>query len=182
MITNTKYLGLQIDSQLKWDKRIDTIKTKANRSLGLIKYTKKYLPSDVLNKIYRGIVEPQLSYGCSIWDCCGESKISALQTIENIGNFGKVKSMFSELGVDIPDAVIDRENRIGRKTMDANEKHKQQVIVRFTTWRHRTTVYRTREKIKSIKIRLDLTKPRLDLLSSANNVLKTTRTTMLLQT
>ena len=51
MITNTRYLGVQIDSKLNWDKHIDTIKTKANRALGLIKYSKKYLPSDVLNKM-----------------------------------------------------------------------------------------------------------------------------------
>ena len=43
MITNTRYLGVQIDSKLNWDKHIDTIKTKANRALGLIKYSKKYL-------------------------------------------------------------------------------------------------------------------------------------------
>ena len=41
MITNTKCLRLQIDSQIKWDKHIDTIKTKANRSLGFIMYAKK---------------------------------------------------------------------------------------------------------------------------------------------
>ena len=58
MITNTRYLGVQIDSKLNWDKHIDTIKTKANRALGLIKYYKKYLPSDVLNKMYRGIIVP----------------------------------------------------------------------------------------------------------------------------
>ena len=61
MVTDTKYLGLQIDSQLKWDKHIDAIKAKGNGFLGLIKYAKKYLPSDVLNKIYRGIVETYLS-------------------------------------------------------------------------------------------------------------------------
>ena len=61
MTTDLKYLGLQIDCQLKWDKHIDTFKTKANRSLGLIKYAKKYLPSDVLNKSHRGIVVPRLS-------------------------------------------------------------------------------------------------------------------------
>ena len=66
VITDTKYLALQIDNQLRWDEHIDTIKTKANRSLGLIKYAKKYLPSDVLNKMYRGIVEPHLSYCCSV--------------------------------------------------------------------------------------------------------------------
>ena len=49
VITDANYLGLQIDCQLKWDKHIDNIKTKTNRSLALIKYTKKYLPSDVIN-------------------------------------------------------------------------------------------------------------------------------------
>ena len=39
MIANTKYLGVQVDSQLNWDKHVDTIKTKANRALGLIKYS-----------------------------------------------------------------------------------------------------------------------------------------------
>ena len=83
MITNTRYLGVQIDSNLNWDKHVVTIKTKANRALGLIKYSKKYLPSDVLNKMYRGIVEPHLSYCCSVWGCCSESKIDVLQKIQN---------------------------------------------------------------------------------------------------
>ena len=60
MIANTKYLGVQVDSQINWHKHVDTIKTKTNRALGLLKYSKKYLPSDVLNIMYRGIVEPQL--------------------------------------------------------------------------------------------------------------------------
>ena len=83
MITNTRYLGVQIDSKLNWGKHIDTIKTKANRALGLVKYSKKYLPSDILNKMYRGIVEPHLSYCCSVWGCCSESKLDVLQKIQN---------------------------------------------------------------------------------------------------
>ena len=47
MIANTKYLGVQVDSQSNWDKHVNTIKTKANRALGLIKYSKKYLPFDM---------------------------------------------------------------------------------------------------------------------------------------
>ena len=69
--------------QLKWDKHIDTIETKADRSLRLIKYAKKYLLSDVVKKIYRGIIEPHLSYCCSVWDSSSESKISVLQKIQN---------------------------------------------------------------------------------------------------
>ena len=33
IITNIKYLGVQIDSQLNWGKHIDTLKIKANRAL-----------------------------------------------------------------------------------------------------------------------------------------------------
>ena len=33
--------------------------------------------------MYRGIVEPQLSYCCSVWGCCSNSKINILQKIQN---------------------------------------------------------------------------------------------------
>ena len=53
MITNTRYLGVQIDGNLNWDRHIDNIKAKTNRALGIIKYSEKYLPSDVLNEMYK---------------------------------------------------------------------------------------------------------------------------------
>ena len=85
----------------------------------------------------------------------------------------KVKEVFNELEVDIPDAVIDRAHRIGPITAGKNGKSKQQVIVRLTTWRHRTAIYRARKKLaSSIRIRLDLTKTRLDRLNRANELLK----------
>ena len=40
MIAVTRYLGLQIGSQRKWDKHIDTIKAKGNRGLGLLSMLK----------------------------------------------------------------------------------------------------------------------------------------------
>ena len=58
MIVNTKHLGLRVGSLLNWDKHVDAIKTKATRAFRLIKYSKKYLPSDVLNEMYRGVFEP----------------------------------------------------------------------------------------------------------------------------
>ena len=75
MIANAKYLRVQVDSQLNWDKHVGAIKTKANRALRLIKHSKKYLPSNVLNKMHRGIVEPQLRYCCSVWGCCSNTKL-----------------------------------------------------------------------------------------------------------
>lgn len=76
----------------------------------------------------------------------------------------KVKQMFKKLNVNVPDAVIDRAHRIGNRN---------QMIVRFTTWRHRTLVYRARKKPESpYKIRLDLTKKRLSTVIATNDVLQ----------
>ena len=50
------YLGVQIDDKLQWDHHIEQVKAKALRALGLIKHAKKFLPSGVLQKMYRGIV------------------------------------------------------------------------------------------------------------------------------
>ena len=49
---------------------------------------------------------------------------------------------------------------------------KQQVIVRLTTWRDRTAIYRARSKAGNVKIRLDLTRKKLSLLNAANTILK----------
>ena len=52
-------------------------------------------------------------------------------------------------------------------------KATQQVIIRFTTWRHKTIVYRARKNApKHIRFRLDLTKKRMELLIQANEMLK----------
>ena len=40
-------------------------------------------------------------------------------------------------------------------------KRYRQIIVRFTTWHHRTEVYRARKNSDKYRIRLDLTKERL---------------------
>ena len=66
MITNTKYLGVQIYDKLQWDRHIKQVKAKALRALCLVKHAKKFLPSVDLQKMYRGIVEPHFSYCCSV--------------------------------------------------------------------------------------------------------------------
>ena len=86
----------------------------------------------------------------------------------------KVKKIFKEdLKVDISDSVIDRAHRIGKEREDTetSKKHRA-IIVRFTTWRHKTAVYRARKKCNDYKFRLDLTHRRAKLLEKANEWLK----------
>ena len=69
--------------------------------------------------------------------------------------------------------VVDRAHRIGRIYKDrTSNKNCKGITVRFTTFRHRTMLYRARSKLKGVKVRLDLTKSRYDLLNNANNRVK----------
>ena len=73
----------------------------------------------------------------------------------------EIKCLFSEASINVPDACIDRAHRVS-KTDDT-------VIVRFTTFHHRTMFYRKRKKLKNgVKVHLDLIKARLDLLIKAS--------------
>ena len=77
----------------------------------------------------------------------------------------EIKSLFSEASINIPDACVDCAHRVSE--IDDT------VIVRFTTFRHRTMFYTKRKELKNgVKIHLDLTKARLELLIKASKYIK----------
>ena len=72
-------------------------------------------------------------------------------------------------------------NRSGRKYEVEEEDEngvvtgvsiRQQLIVRFTSWKSRTSVYRNRKKSKSLRYKIDLTKRRVNLLAKARQSTK----------
>lgn len=81
----------------------------------------------------------------------------------------KITGMCKEAKLDIPDVVIDRAHRIGNEYENNFNVKCKSIIVRFTTFRHRTRFYRAKKKFKKgIKVKLDLTKKRHKLLVEAN--------------
>ena len=85
-----------------------------------------------------------------------------------------MKSLFKEAKVDIPESVIDRAHRIGSRYLDASSNNYcKSIIIRFTTFRHRTMFYRAKNKLKrGVRIKLDLTKSRYGLLKRAKDHVK----------
>ena len=83
LIKNVKYLGVQLDSNLDWDQHMKVLCGKVSRAIGFLKYAKKFVPKDTLIQMYRGIVEPHFRYCCSVWGSCGETKLQALQKLQN---------------------------------------------------------------------------------------------------
>ena len=47
MIGSNKYLGVQIDSELKWREHVPFAIDKISRAMGMLKYAKKYLPLEI---------------------------------------------------------------------------------------------------------------------------------------
>lgn len=85
----------------------------------------------------------------------------------------KVKLVFNDLpDVNIPNCSFDRAHRIGRKVENIDGVEKQQMIVKFTTWRHRSMVYFNRKNLRNHKVYIDLTKRRFDLKKLADEIVK----------
>ena len=83
MIGSNKYLGVQIDSELKWREHITFAIGKISRAMGMLKYAKKYLPLEIVKNMYTSIVEPHFRNCCSVWGCCGETLLDKLQKLQN---------------------------------------------------------------------------------------------------
>ena len=71
-----------------------------------------------------------------------------------------VKSITEESSSEIPDVVIDSAHRIGKAYTDKTSGVKcKSIIVRFTTFRHRTMFYHSRKNLKrNVKVKLVLLK------------------------
>ena len=62
-----KDLGIQFQSNLKFDQHITTIVNKANQLLGLIKRSFCYMDKTLFLKLYKSLIRPHLDYGNSVW-------------------------------------------------------------------------------------------------------------------
>ena len=81
---HTKYLGIHISKDLKWNKHIDVTTAKANRSLGFLKCNLKISSSVLREKAYMGFVRPQIEYDAAIWDPRPRAENNGAQKIEMV--------------------------------------------------------------------------------------------------
>ena len=80
---NIKYLGVQIDENLKCKNHIKSVTDTDSRAIGFLKYAKHFLPDAVIKSLYTSIVEPHFQYCCSVWGCCNFTDILQFQRLQN---------------------------------------------------------------------------------------------------
>ena len=83
IVTKIRYLGVQVDNSLDWNKHIKVISSKVSRAIGFLKYAKNILPIASVKTLYTSIVESHFRYCCSVSGCCGATTINRLQKLQN---------------------------------------------------------------------------------------------------
>ena len=77
-----KDLGIYIQSNLKWDLQVRNCTSKANRTLGLIRRSFKYLNHDNLKLLYTSFVRPRMEYAVSSWFPYFQKDIVELEKVQ----------------------------------------------------------------------------------------------------
>ena len=65
--TNERDLGVQIDPDLMFNKYVETVTSKANRMLGMIRLAYTYKDGGTIKKLYTSLFRPILEYGNTAW-------------------------------------------------------------------------------------------------------------------
>lgn len=80
--TDEKDLGVIFDQNIKFDIHVNTVVSKANRVLGLIKRTFTILDKSIVVKLYKSLVRPILEYANVIWYPTKLSQSRALEKVQ----------------------------------------------------------------------------------------------------
>ena len=65
---SAKYLGISIDSKLKWKPQYNSLCKKANGVLAFLRRNFHSCPTQIKNNCYKTLVRPILDYGGTVWD------------------------------------------------------------------------------------------------------------------
>ena len=77
-VEHIKFLGVVLDTKLRWDKHILILKGKISRGLGAISKGKKYLNISSLITLYYGMIYPHLLYCIESWGNASDIYLNTL--------------------------------------------------------------------------------------------------------
>ena len=66
-VSDAKYLGIQIDNKLDWNKHISTVAARGQSKLAFLNRNLKRCPKKLRDTAYISLIRPALEYSCSVW-------------------------------------------------------------------------------------------------------------------
>ena len=81
-VTEAKYLGVTLSSDLKWNTHITEVAAKANQTLGFVRRNLKISSPVIKTRVYAGLVRPKLEYAASVWDPHTATNVYKLEKVQ----------------------------------------------------------------------------------------------------
>lgn len=81
-VSEFRYLGLTITSNLSWTPHVSNIIGKANKRLGYIRRSLKLASSETKLTAYKMLIRPLLEYACEVWDPHVKYLVSNLEQVQ----------------------------------------------------------------------------------------------------
>ena len=81
-VSQAKYLGIIITSDLRWNAHINYISLKENRSVGFLHRNRKVSSIQIKTQAYFTFVRPILENSCTVWDPYTVTQINQLEMIQ----------------------------------------------------------------------------------------------------
>ncbi|KAL9698958.1 hypothetical protein quinque_002399 [Culex quinquefasciatus] len=78
-----KYLGVWLDSDLKWEYQIGKLNSKLSQVAGIFKKISPVVPDQTKKMLYFSLFHSHMVYGIAVWGAAGSSMVSQLQTTQN---------------------------------------------------------------------------------------------------
>ena len=78
-----KYLGVYIDSKLKWDVHIDELCKKVGKMISFLGRVSGYVNESCLKLLYNSVIMPHFDYGDVIWHSASKTHLDTLQKLQN---------------------------------------------------------------------------------------------------
>ena len=79
--TDSKYLGITINSKLSWNNHIGNVCTKANSSIGFLRRNVQ-ISQHIKSNVYKTLVRPQVEYAAAVWDPYTWENIDKLEMVQ----------------------------------------------------------------------------------------------------
>ena len=77
-----KYLGVNISTDTRWNKHIDTVIAKANSRLGFVKRNININSRAVKEQAYKSLVRPILEYSQTVWNPYTVTQTQQLESVQ----------------------------------------------------------------------------------------------------
>ena len=82
--TETKFLGIWLDENCKWNTHIQKLSLKLTRNTNLLKYNQNQMPINTKKLVYHAHISSHIQYGMLLWgNNASEEQLNKLQKIQN---------------------------------------------------------------------------------------------------